>query len=201
MSPAFEHFLDSALSVLGVLFLIVTLYRFWPRKRPRNQVFVQTARGGSPAGQASNDMDSRSRIVLCLFISGVLCLVLGSMLRRFLPPARPQAVQADIAPAPPRKGPRIKRSSAARFGDSVTIVCGNSPVCGIAATAQTAQGLEAHPAGVRGGVRIKSGTEAFVTLYDPEYAQTDTAEVYVVTGIETHLDGWVPGKWMHKITE
>ena len=176
MSSALHHLLASAYYWVKVLFLIVFLYRIWPRKRDFIQRFKKTTPEGLPIELTPNYFDFRSRIVVCLFVSGVLCFVLGDLFRRtFLPPAPPPVMAADPAPAP--SPPKIARSSAARDGDVVEIVCGSSKLCALAATAPDAVKLNTGQSPNGKVLYVKNGTKALVTGYDPQDTGSDTADV------------------------
>ena len=206
MSPALQHFLASASYVGRLVFCIFVLYKTWPRKRHWVQGFKKLTPAGIPVAQMPG-YNFRSRLVVCAFMSVALCLVLGSLFRRtFLPPAPPQAVTADPAPAPP---PKIARSSTARDGDVVKIVCGGGP-CAVAVTDQDAVKLDKGQTPSEKVFYVKNGTKAIVTGYDPQDTGSDTADVFIVAGADAtsitlgarstpEEHGCIPGRWMHKL--
>lgn len=209
MSPALQHFLISASWVLRVAFLCAALYRLWPRRRDFRQRFRKVTPDGIPVERTPDYFDFRSRVVLCLFIAGVLCFVVGSWFRRtFLPPAPPPAIAAEPAPAP--SPPRIARSSTARDGDVVKIVCGSGKLCAVTETAQDALKITLGQVPSAKVFYVTNGTKAIITGYDPQDTGSDTADVDILAGADgtsitlsarsaPEKRGYVPGRWMHKL--
>ena len=114
---------------------------------------------------------------------------------------------ADPAPAPP---PKIARSSAARDGNVVQIVCGGGKLCAVTSTAPEAVKLDAGQTPSGKVFYVPNGTKAIVTGYDPQDTGLDTAEVFVVAGADAASitlsarsdpaeHGCIPGRWMHKM--
>jgi hypothetical protein len=127
------------------------------------------------------------------FLSFGLLVFLAAIytgLDRITRPKIPAAAPQEAAAVP-----RVHRTSAARMGDDVKIVCGGGSLCAIAATEQDA--LKNAKNG--GAYQVKSGTKAVVLLYDPEVNGADAAKVYLEAGPSANKDGWIPAKWMHML--
>ncbi len=209
MSPALNHFSDVVVKVGRVAYIIVCLYRVWPRMKHLRQGFKKLTPEEVPIEQTSDHVDFRTRLMLCLFFSFALCFMLSFLfLPTFMTSASPPDVTADPAPAPPP--PKIARSSTARGGDIVTIVCGGGKFCALATTAQDAIKLDRGQIPTGKAVSVKNGTKAVVTGYDPEVDGSDTADVSVLAGADAvsitltarsdpEEEGYIPGRWMHKL--
>lgn len=203
MSPVLNNLLITAF-VVGLC--LYYLRKAWPRKKHLIQAFKRMPPGGVPVEQARDYIEPGTRLMLCLFFVFVLCVALGKFLFEHIGP--PPGVAAEPVPAPPP--PRIARSSTARGGDIVQIVCGGGEFCALATTAQDAVKLDTGQIPSGKALYIKNGTKAVVTGYDPEIDGSDTADVSVLAEADAvsitltarsdpEEDGYIPGRWMHKL--
>lgn len=173
---------------ITILVLAIVGYGFWfAIKLPKLM----------PNMTKAQSWNLRSRLRFLSFGLLVFLAALYTGLDRITRPETPAASPQETAASPQETAavPRVRRTSAARMGDDVKIVCGGSSLCAVAATEQDA--LKNVKNG--GAYQVKNGTKAVVLLYDPEVNGADAAKVYLEAGPNANKDGWIPAKWMHML--